>query len=543
MMGQGTGRGRGGPAPAAARPLPAAEDRFAALLDEPRDRAGTRSLGGRSSGSGGKGYNSGKGSSTVNESAKGKEDEGGAAGTRIKDEIFSEIRRLIDGRPALLLADFDFRVRQHLHALYGAGGKERMCSALATIGEATKSKDRHAVKNWPAYILCLLKKFDQDVGSKEREARSEARVKSAKEKAAAEAKELPAPAELQLTSMKEADDPFNDPDPFGWNSSEESPQMRPSTVLPRHPPVAKMEQLPPASSSADAASDVVAPIPAEPLVPPSVPAQSIANPGEAPKQPLVDPSVPAQAPLLAPPQPVVPPPQHPPQYPPQRAPQHAPRIPARAPPPQHLPSQCPPQQQLTQSSSAVAMATTMAASGAVLPPPLSQAPLPSVAPLQPPPLDQPLQPPAMPCRPPPPNQPPLQPPAVAFQPPQPQQSPKKKGVMQQQPKQQRQAASLAAAFEALEADTALAGSRLTAPSVPPSLAAALEESQPGQSQPPQLPPFEQLPQQPLGVGSNNGPGWLPPPPTGPAPGGLNFPLEAWAAWLRLPPGGQSISAR
>lgn len=105
--------------------------------------------------------------------------EGDAAHLRAKDEVFAEIRKVLDDNSRMQLADFDFRVRQHLHALYGSGGKERLREALAMLQSSTLTKDRPSIKKWPAYLLTLLKRFDADFASQDREARARARVEAA----------------------------------------------------------------------------------------------------------------------------------------------------------------------------------------------------------------------------------------------------------------------------------------------------------------------------------------------------------------------------
>jgi len=81
-------------------------------------------------------------------------------GTRAKDEVFSEITLLLEANTAIHWADFDFRVRQQLHALYGTGGAKSLHGALSTIHKMTMNKARENVRNWPAYLLTLLRKFD-----------------------------------------------------------------------------------------------------------------------------------------------------------------------------------------------------------------------------------------------------------------------------------------------------------------------------------------------------------------------------------------------
>jgi len=102
--------------------------------------------------------------------------------SRARDEVFAEIHELLKSNPAIQLVDFDYRIRQHLHAMIGSGGRTRLHNALTAIKEATAKKTRKDVKNWPAYLGKLLKKVDDDTAWQDREARAKARV----EKAAAE---------------------------------------------------------------------------------------------------------------------------------------------------------------------------------------------------------------------------------------------------------------------------------------------------------------------------------------------------------------------
>lgn len=89
------------------------------------------------------------------------------------------MRRVVEGSSSLQQSDFDYHVRQYLHALYHSGGKERLREALAMIQSAIAKKDRQAIKKWPAYLLTLLKRFDADQASQDREARARARVATA----------------------------------------------------------------------------------------------------------------------------------------------------------------------------------------------------------------------------------------------------------------------------------------------------------------------------------------------------------------------------
>ncbi|CAE7227037.1 unnamed protein product, partial [Symbiodinium pilosum] len=82
------------------------------------------------------------------------------AAPRAKDEVFEEIRVILGMNSALQHQFFDARVRQHLHALHGSGGRSRLKAALQMVHQSTMNKSRQDVKNWPAYLVTLLKKFD-----------------------------------------------------------------------------------------------------------------------------------------------------------------------------------------------------------------------------------------------------------------------------------------------------------------------------------------------------------------------------------------------
>jgi len=99
--------------------------------------------------------------------------------SRARDEVFVELKALLDSTSTIQLSDFDYRVRQHLHALLGSGGRERLHQALEAIKTATSKKTRKDVKNWPAYLGKLLKTFDGELGWKDREARARARIEKA----------------------------------------------------------------------------------------------------------------------------------------------------------------------------------------------------------------------------------------------------------------------------------------------------------------------------------------------------------------------------
>lgn len=98
---------------------------------------------------------------------------------RAKDVVFAEIRGVLEICPVLQSTDFDFRIRQQLHAFHGAGGRARIHEAMVWIKNSTQSKLRSSVKNWPAYILALLKKFEMEAASNDRQARARQRVAEA----------------------------------------------------------------------------------------------------------------------------------------------------------------------------------------------------------------------------------------------------------------------------------------------------------------------------------------------------------------------------
>jgi len=79
---------------------------------------------------------------------------------RAKDIILQDIRGLLERCPVLQLADFDYRVRQHLHAMYGTGGRQQVIHGLESVRLAVHQKLRSSVRSWPGYILALLKKSE-----------------------------------------------------------------------------------------------------------------------------------------------------------------------------------------------------------------------------------------------------------------------------------------------------------------------------------------------------------------------------------------------
>jgi hypothetical protein len=155
---------------------------------------------------------------------------------RAKDEVNAEIRNIVETPGcALHPTDFDARVRQHLHAILGSGGRQRLRDACTMIRTSTLNKERQAVRNWPAYLLTLLKKFDEQVGWKDREARARARVAAAAAEKAKEEKAVGAAgADAEGTTLPFANRrvPEKAEPPAWW---EASPDLE---VFPGEEPVA-----------------------------------------------------------------------------------------------------------------------------------------------------------------------------------------------------------------------------------------------------------------------------------------------------------------
>mmetsp|Transcript_67251 Transcript_67251/g.217031 ORF Transcript_67251/g.217031 Transcript_67251/m.217031 type:complete len:639 (-) Transcript_67251:274-2190(-) len=100
--------------------------------------------------------------------------EAGLQRRRVKDEILAEIRTILEDNSTLQRADFDGHVVQFLHAVHGVGGSEGIRSVFRTIHSATVEKTRRDVRNWPAYLVVLLKRCFADLSAKAREERQRA---------------------------------------------------------------------------------------------------------------------------------------------------------------------------------------------------------------------------------------------------------------------------------------------------------------------------------------------------------------------------------
>jgi len=91
------------------------------------------------------------------------EADSGRPGDAAKDDVVAEIDSLLaEAKSNLEKGDFDFRVRRFLFALRTSGGRQKVRDALAMIQTYTQQKSRQSVKNWPAYLLTLLKKFEPE---------------------------------------------------------------------------------------------------------------------------------------------------------------------------------------------------------------------------------------------------------------------------------------------------------------------------------------------------------------------------------------------
>jgi len=137
-------------------------ERFGALFgdrDRERDRNGMGF-------GGGKGGRSGKGTGF-----------GGRRNDRGElDDLLEEA--LSEGDGPVKLSDFDFAARRFLGELRTrdkSEGTTRFREAMDMVLKYTSSKDRTAVRKWPAYIFTLLQKFDPNLSEELRERDAERR--------------------------------------------------------------------------------------------------------------------------------------------------------------------------------------------------------------------------------------------------------------------------------------------------------------------------------------------------------------------------------
>lgn len=88
---------------------------------------------------------------------------------KAQDDVMIDIDDLVEKAGSNLeKGDFDFRVRRYLFGLRNSGGRQKVKDALAMIQTYTAQKTRASVKNWPAYLLTLLKKFEPEPFTKQK---------------------------------------------------------------------------------------------------------------------------------------------------------------------------------------------------------------------------------------------------------------------------------------------------------------------------------------------------------------------------------------
>jgi len=90
-----------------------------------------------------------------------------------KTAVTEQIGSLLEDPTNFSQADFDFRVRRFLYALQAKNGQQRLEEVVTMIRRFTKNKKREDIKNWSAYILTLLKKFQPDLLVRKRNATTE----------------------------------------------------------------------------------------------------------------------------------------------------------------------------------------------------------------------------------------------------------------------------------------------------------------------------------------------------------------------------------
>merc|ERR1712196_383876 len=94
-----------------------------------------------------------------------KSDKDGQDIHRNRDEVRTEILDVLKRRACLQQGDFDFKVRQHLHAILGNSGRGKMREALAAVRDISAKKKRTDVRNWAAYIVKILQSFHSDASA------------------------------------------------------------------------------------------------------------------------------------------------------------------------------------------------------------------------------------------------------------------------------------------------------------------------------------------------------------------------------------------
>mmetsp|Transcript_51979 Transcript_51979/g.96184 ORF Transcript_51979/g.96184 Transcript_51979/m.96184 type:complete len:516 (-) Transcript_51979:261-1808(-) len=158
---KGDGKGRG--APDFGGP-----DRFGAAFGEDRPLGGSHDLRGPSSKGGRKGGGGG------GSAGRGY----GRGGDRAELDDALERALAAEGPGPVEVSDFDFPCRRFLSELRArdkTDGTTRFQDALEMVSKYTITKDRSAVRKWPAYIFMLLQKFDPSLWDEVRERDAERR--------------------------------------------------------------------------------------------------------------------------------------------------------------------------------------------------------------------------------------------------------------------------------------------------------------------------------------------------------------------------------
>jgi len=94
-----------------------------------------------------------------------KSDKDGQEMQRNRDEVRTEILDVLKGGVCLQQGDFDFKVRQHLHAILGNSGRVKLHEALLAVRDVSAKKKRTDVRNWAAYIVKILQSFHNDASA------------------------------------------------------------------------------------------------------------------------------------------------------------------------------------------------------------------------------------------------------------------------------------------------------------------------------------------------------------------------------------------
>jgi hypothetical protein len=97
---------------------------------------------------------------------EGKVEEPKGSGKGKGEDIMEDIAAAVQNSNVLKMEDFDGRVKRFLSIVRSSGGKSKVKDALAMVHTYTNQKSREAVRNWPAYVLTLLKKFDPEAAAK-----------------------------------------------------------------------------------------------------------------------------------------------------------------------------------------------------------------------------------------------------------------------------------------------------------------------------------------------------------------------------------------